>query len=254
MHAALLALAGLGRPARVELASPAPIAISLIAERSVWRGEPGGLESGQSGGAAAVPRAARPSPRARLKRGPLVARPTSPPASRPTEATPADQPPADDADGETESETPDPGDSPGAAGGGGKPGPGTGGEGTGPGAGDPFTLNPRFRWVWKLDRGRYRLFIPAGYALELVMTFESIIDNRLEVTSLDGEVIASFSKRGPVQWSYPAQPRTRVLILRGPDRHDCRYGQVDLRARVGFEDSTDRDCNEPELFLRLVRP
>lgn len=43
------------------------------------------------------------------------------------------------------------------------------------------------------------------------------------------------------------------VVLTNVYRHECPYAQVDLRAPIGFEDRTDRDCHEPAVFLRLVR-
>ena len=250
-HAGLLVALFFARPAPLALEPPTPIEVRLAAAPVLWPGAGDGGEAGRRGGLAPVPRAARPSPIRKVKREPPAREPTRRPPEQPSEAPPDDQPPAGGADEATIS--PGPGDSDGVAGGGGAPGSGTGTEGSGAGGGSFFDRHPNFRWVWKLDRGRYRVFVPPGYTLQIRFEFESTLDNHLDVTTVDGRPVATFDKRGPTQWSYRNDAGMRALVFRGADRHDCRYAQVGLRARIGFEDRTDQDCDEPAVLLRLVR-
>jgi hypothetical protein len=96
-------------------------------------------------------------------------------------------------------------------------GPGGSGTGDGAGSGSGQGGGPRFRWVWKIGPGRYRVQL------------------------------------GSLDWSDNSFEQDRVFILSGPNVDVCRYIVAGWVANVRFENSTDADCNEPMLGLRLVQ-
>jgi hypothetical protein len=137
-------------------------------------------------------------------------------------------------------------------------GPGAGGEGhgtgTGVGNGDGRKRPGRdFRWIWRLDPGRYRVLAPRGYVLSVNGVFEGIQAPQLEILSMGtGQAVARLSAHGPFSWYDDHAERDRFFIFNGYDRAECRFAQVGAKGRIGFEDASDGDCNEPALLLELT--
>jgi hypothetical protein len=61
------------------------------------------------------------------------------------------------------------------------------------------------------------------------------------------------SKYGPFEWFDNYFEQDRIFILTGVKVDVCRFAVIGRVANIGFENSTDADCNEPVLGLKLVK-
>ena len=85
-------------------------------------------------------------------------------------------------------------------------------------------------------------------------TPEAFHDPQLEVLQeATGRTLIRLTKLGPLEWFDNHFEQDRVFILSGPNVDVCRYIMVGWVANLRFENSTDADCNEPVLGLRLVQ-
>ena len=103
-------------------------------------------------------------------------------------------------------------------------------------------------WVQRISNGKYEVRVPPGFELQLSASFEGGLAAQLEIVGQ-----TTIGKPGG-SWTSPvAGAKGLQFHLKGHKKHPCSiHTPSPYSAVIGFEDSSDHDCNEPLVTLRLV--